>query len=240
MKIVGIAGSLRPAAHVGRLLEAVARELPVSADFTVWEGLGEIPPFTDGPLPGPAGEFCDLLSGADGLLITAPEHSVLPVQLLHALEWASRPGAGAVLLGKPVAVVTACVRPHEAMWAQTALRRPLGVAGAVVYGADLSASPALRQFDAAGRLADPVARDRLGAVMEALCSRARTHSREVVPGKAALESTTGKMLETLSGRVPDRLSLDRVSGTAPVALQGKTQAAVPVMMPEKAVERIPV
>ncbi|WP_449063427.1 NADPH-dependent FMN reductase [Planomonospora algeriensis] len=233
MKIVGIAGSLRPAAHVGRLLEAVARELPVSADFTVWEGLGEIPPFTDGPLPSPAGKFCDLLSGADGLLITAPEHSVLPVQLLHALQWASRPGAGAVLLGKPVAVVTACVRPHEAMWAQTALRRALGVAGAVVYGADLSGSPALRQFDAAGRLADPVARDRLGGVMEALCSRSRSrsHSREAVPGK---------VLETLSGRVPDRVSLERVSGAAPVGLQGKAQAAVPVVIQEKAAERIPV
>jgi chromate reductase len=239
MKIVGIAGSLRPAAHVGRLLEAVARELPVSADFTVWEGLAGIPPFTDGPLPSSAGEFCDLLSGADGLLITAPEHSVLPVQLLHALEWASRPGAGAVLLGKPVAVVTACVRPHEAMWAQTALRRPLGVAGAVVYGADLPASPALRQFDAADRIADPVARDRLAGVVEALCPRTPSRPRETVPGKV-LESTPGKVLETLSGRVADRVSLDRVSGTAPVALQGKAQAAVPVMIPEKAAERIPV
>ncbi|MBG0818826.1 NADPH-dependent FMN reductase [Planomonospora sp. ID82291] len=239
MRIVGIAGSLRPAAHVGRLLEAVARELPVSADFTVWEGLAEIPPFTGGPLPSPAEEFCDLLSGADGLLITAPEHSVLPVQLLHALEWASRPGAGAVLLGKPAAVVTACVRPHEAMWAQTALRRPLVLAGAVVYGVDLPASPAPGRFDAAGGLADPAVRDRLGGVVEVLCARARSHPREAVPGKLP-EGAPGKALETLPGGVPGRISLDRVSGTAPVALQGKAQAAVPVMIPEKAAERIPV
>ncbi|MBB4941805.1 NAD(P)H-dependent FMN reductase [Streptosporangium album] len=38
------------------------------------------------------------------------EHSVLPPQLGHALDWMASRRGGAVLVGKPVAVVTACPR----------------------------------------------------------------------------------------------------------------------------------
>ncbi|WP_433236965.1 NADPH-dependent FMN reductase [Streptosporangium sp. CA-135522] len=177
MKIIGIAGSLRPAAYVQKLLGAAVRELPARVDFEAWDGLEQVPsfqsgplPLQDGPLPRRVDEMCHTLSRADGLLITAPAHSALPVQLTHALEWASSQRGGAVLVGKPVAVVTACLRAHEAMWTQTELRRALAAAGAIVYGVDLVVSPAVSQFDSDGRLVDSEFRDRLCKVLEELCS----------------------------------------------------------------------
>ncbi|MEV4247522.1 NAD(P)H-dependent oxidoreductase [Streptosporangium canum] len=174
MKIIGIAGSLRPGAYVRKLLEASARELPASVDFEIWDGLDQVPPFQEGPLPQRVDELCHILSGADGLLVAAPAHSVLPPQLGHALAWAASSRGGAVLVGKPAAVLTACLHAHEATWTQTELRRALGAAGAVVYGADLVVSSALSQFDSEGRLVDPEFRDRLCTVLEGLCKPSLT------------------------------------------------------------------
>jgi chromate reductase, NAD(P)H dehydrogenase (quinone) len=170
MKIIGIAGSLRRGAYVWRLLEASSWELPATVDFEIWDELDRIPPVSDGELPQPVDELCRAVSKADGMLITAPAHSTLPVQLSHALDWLSSPRAGAVLLGKPVGVVTACLRIHEAMWTQTQLRKSLGAAGAVVHGADLAVSSARSRFDATGQLADKEFRGRLRKVLDEVCS----------------------------------------------------------------------
>ncbi|WP_326823249.1 NADPH-dependent FMN reductase [Streptosporangium sp. NBC_01756] len=170
MKIIGMAGSLRPGSYVRRLLEASARELPASVDFETWDGLDRVSPFRDGPLPQRVDELCHTLSAADGMLIVAPAYSVLPPQLGHALNWMASQRGGAVLVGKPVAVVTACLHAHEAMWTQTELRRALGAAGAVVYGTDLVVSPVLSQFDSDGRIIDPEFRDRLHSVLDGLCA----------------------------------------------------------------------
>ncbi|MEU4535989.1 NAD(P)H-dependent oxidoreductase [Streptosporangium sp. NPDC023825] len=170
MRIVGIAGSLRPGAYVWRLLEAAARELPETVDFEIWRGLDQVPSFEEGELPRPVADLWHRLSAADGVLITAPAHSALPAQLGHTLDWISSARGGAVLVGKPVGVVTACPRAHEGMWTQIQLRRALGAAGAVVCGAELAVSPAPDQFDAAGRLADQEYRGRLRDVLEEICS----------------------------------------------------------------------
>ncbi|MEV8635472.1 NAD(P)H-dependent oxidoreductase [Streptosporangium sp. NPDC051023] len=169
MKIIGIAGSLHPGAYIHRLLEAAVRELPASVEVEIWDGLDGVPPLSDGPLPPKIDRLCHTLSGVNGMLIAAPAHSVLPVELCHVLDWVSSRRGGAVLVGKPVVVMTACLRAHEAMWTQTELRRALASAGALVYGADLVVSPALDQFDSAGRIVDHEFRDRLRPVLEELC-----------------------------------------------------------------------
>ncbi|GAA3120575.1 NADPH-dependent FMN reductase [Streptosporangium carneum] len=169
MKIIGIAGSLRPGAYIHRLLEAATRELPASVDVEIWDGLNGVPPLTDGPLPSSVDQLCHALSGANGMLVAAPAHSALPAELCHVLDWVSSRRGGAVLVGKPVAVVTACLRAHEAMWTQTELRRALASAGALVYGADLVVPPVLNQFDAEGRLVDQEFRERLRPVLAELC-----------------------------------------------------------------------
>ncbi|GIH77818.1 hypothetical protein Plo01_42470 [Planobispora longispora] len=201
---MGIAGVLRPQAYVRRLLDAAALELPGSPAlsrvtglpgrseppeagpprFEVWEGLDRIPSARTGPIPAEADEFCRVLSAADGMVITVPGYNLLPEQLGHALDWAASPLAGGALVGKPVAVITSCVSPHEAIWAQTELHRLLGAGGAVVYGVDLTVLPGTRQFNVIGRLADPVARDRIRTALRAVCATAR----EDLAAKAALHT----------------------------------------------------
>ncbi|MEU8377897.1 NAD(P)H-dependent oxidoreductase [Streptosporangium sp. NPDC048865] len=170
MRIIGIAGSLRTGSYVWRLLEAAARELPATVDFEIWRGLDQVPPVGDGELPGPVADLWHRLSAADGALITAPAHSTLPPQLGHTLDWIASARGGAVLVGKPVGVVTACPRAHEGMWTQIQLRRALGAAGAVVCGAELAVSTPPERFDAAGRLADLGDRDRLRKVLDEICA----------------------------------------------------------------------
>ncbi|MEU9834137.1 NADPH-dependent FMN reductase [Streptosporangium sp. NPDC048047] len=205
MKIIGIAGGLRPGAYVGRLLEASGRELPASVGFDTWEGLEEVPPFEDGPLPGPVEELCRALSAADGVLIAAPAHSDLPPQLRHALDWAASGRGGAVLVDKPVGVVTACLRPYEAIWTQIELRRALGAAGAVVHGVDLPVSPAAGRFDEAGRVADPELRNRLRQVLRHLCA-APQGATVPQPSKPLEPSRTPQPSEALQLSKPSQAS----------------------------------
>ncbi|MBB2914484.1 chromate reductase [Streptosporangium becharense] len=176
MKIIGIAGGLRSGAYVRRLLKAASRELPATTELTIWEGLDRVPPLTDGTLPRAVDELCHALAGADGMLITAPGHSSLPAQLGYALDWVASRRAGAVLVGKPVGLVTACSRPHEATWTQIQLGRALGAAGAVVYGTEVVVSPAPSHFDADGRLTDPTCRARIRHVLEEIASRVPARS----------------------------------------------------------------
>ncbi|MFC4590207.1 NAD(P)H-dependent oxidoreductase [Sphaerisporangium corydalis] len=178
MKVVGIAGSLLPKAYVRRLLEASALELPAPVEFEIWDGLADVPPFEDGlPLPRPVADLCEALSEADGMLVTAPAYSVLPPQLVHTLEWISSQYGGTILLGVPVVVVTACLRPYESMWTQTRLQAHLAAAGASVYCADATLSPALVQFDVTGRITDQVFRTRLRQVLHHLWPASLTGSR---------------------------------------------------------------
>ncbi|WP_181871184.1 NADPH-dependent FMN reductase [Sphaerisporangium album] len=161
MKVVGIAGSLLSQAYVRRLLDAAGKELPTSADFRIWDGLDRIPPVSGDTLPRPVEDLCQALSAADGVIIAAPAHSVLPAQLVHALDWMSSSHGNWALLGKPVIVLTSCVHPYESMWTQTLLRRSLSAAGALVHSADLPTKPTPTRFDPDGRLADPKARHHL-------------------------------------------------------------------------------
>ncbi|MET8145710.1 NAD(P)H-dependent oxidoreductase [Sphaerisporangium sp. NPDC005288] len=181
MRIVGIAGSVLSNAYVSRLLEAAGRELPARAELAVWDGLERVPPVEEGPLPSPLSRLCDRLARADGLLITAPAHSVLPPQLTHALDWIASQHGGTVLLGKPALVVTSCLRHHEAMWTQTRLQRALAAAGAHVQGADLAISPAFGHFDAEGRVTDAAVRARLRSALDHLRPPSAASSAAPIP-----------------------------------------------------------
>ncbi|GGL08085.1 hypothetical protein Sme01_67820 [Sphaerisporangium melleum] len=168
MRIVGIAGSLLPNAYVGRLLRAATHELPAPVDLSVFDGLAQVPRAQDGPPPAPVAALYDELARSAGLLVVAPAHSVLPSQLVHALDWAASRHGGTVLVGKPAVVITACLPGHEAMWTQVRLQRALAAAGAEVHGADLGVASTFRHFDAQGRAGDPAVRTRLRAAMRHL------------------------------------------------------------------------
>ncbi|MEV5323889.1 NADPH-dependent FMN reductase [Nonomuraea fastidiosa] len=166
MKIIGIAASLHAGSFITRLLDAAGGELPESVRFEVWRGLSDIPPYQPGPVPAPARELVSLVAGSDAILLTAPEHSLLPMELTHALDWmAARDG----LAGKHVAVMSASARACGAMWAQAELYKRLLGAGAVVSGAELVISPAWPHFDDNGHLTSADLRDQVRRVIRQLC-----------------------------------------------------------------------
>ncbi|MFI7639817.1 NADPH-dependent FMN reductase [Nonomuraea sp. NPDC049400] len=166
MKIIGIAASLHAGSFINRMLDAAGGEMPVGVDFAVWSGLGEIPPYTRGPVPAAARQLIRLVAASDAVLLTAPEHSLLPVELTYALEWMSARNG---LSGKHVAVISASARACGAMWAQAELYKHLQAAGAVVMGDELVISPACPHFDEDGHLADPTLRAQMRAVIGRLC-----------------------------------------------------------------------
>ncbi|TDE37735.1 hypothetical protein E1295_34205 [Nonomuraea mesophila] len=166
VKIIGIAASLNRGSFINRLLAAAGAELPRGVAFEEWRGLDDIPPYTRGPVPAPAAALAGLVASGDAVLLTAPEHSLLPPELTYALEWmAARDG----LSGKHVAVMSASARACGAMWAQAELYKRLQSAGAVVMGAELVISPACPHFDEYGRLRPAALREKVRAVIRQLC-----------------------------------------------------------------------
>jgi chromate reductase len=175
-KIVGIPGSLRRDSFNRRLLESAARELPEGVQFVIWDGLEQVPPFSEdheaGPAPRGVDELRQVIDGADGVLIATPEYNAsIPGQLKNALDWASRPRGSAVLEGKPVATMSASPTPYGAAWAQADLRKVLKVIGAEICGEELAVPRAFRQFDGAGQLVDQELSSRLAEVVAALSAR---------------------------------------------------------------------
>ncbi|MEV0383908.1 NAD(P)H-dependent oxidoreductase [Nonomuraea sp. NPDC050643] len=166
MKIIGIAASLHAGSFITRLLDAAGGELPAHVGFEAWQRLDEIPPYGAGPVPASACELVALVSSGDALLLTAPEHSLLPPELMYALDWMA---AGQGLSGKHVAVMSASARACGAMWAQAELFKQLQGAGAVVMGAELVISPVWPHFDEHGHLTDPALRAQVRAVVGQLC-----------------------------------------------------------------------
>lgn len=166
MKIIGIAASLHAGSFITKLLDAAGRELPTGVRFETWRGLSEIPPYHHGPPPPEARDLITTVSRSDAILLTAPEHSLLPAQLTYALAWMSaRDG----LAGRHVAVMSASARACGAMWAQAELYKQLLGAGAVVMGDELVLSPGCPHFDQDGRLTDPDLREQVRAVVRRLC-----------------------------------------------------------------------
>ncbi|WP_219462848.1 NADPH-dependent FMN reductase [Nonomuraea rhizosphaerae] len=166
MKIFGVAASLHAGSFINRLLEAVDGELPPGALLERWRGLGTIPPYSAGAVPEQVVSMLRLLDECDGVLVTAPEHSLLPAELGHALRWMA---TGGRLAGKHVAVMSASVRACGAMWAQAELFKQLSGAGAVVIGSELTLSPTCPHFDEQGRLSAPYLRDHVHEIIGRLC-----------------------------------------------------------------------
>ncbi|MFG1944327.1 NADPH-dependent FMN reductase [Nonomuraea sp. NPDC048826] len=172
MKVIGIAASLHAGSYINRLLDAIRGELPPGVDFEAWPRLAEIPPYAPGPAPQVVRELLTRVDEADALVLTAPEHSLLPVELEYALDWMTRAGG---LDGKHVAVMCASARACGAMWAQAELYKELMGAGAVAVGSELVISPVCPHFDEDGRL---WARDLRAQVCEMVGQLCQAHLRE--------------------------------------------------------------
>ena len=110
MRVLGISGSLRRDSyntallrHAGELFEAEG------AEFEIYDGLRDIPPFDEDDdvedAPEAVARIRAAVAGADAVFFTTPEYnSSIPGALKNALDWVSRPLATNAMRNKPVAV----------------------------------------------------------------------------------------------------------------------------------------
>ncbi|HEX9480762.1 MAG TPA: NADPH-dependent FMN reductase [Solirubrobacteraceae bacterium] len=172
MRILGLSGSLRRESHNTRLLRGAGTLLPQEVELTMFEGLGEIPPFNEDEElapPPPVVAFKAAIAEADAVLIATPEYnSSIPGVLKNAIDWASRPRADSPLANKPAAVIGASTSLFGAVWAQAETRKVLGSAGARVVDRELPVPQADEALGADGLPVDVDAREALSATLDEL------------------------------------------------------------------------
>ena len=173
MRVLGISGSLRANSFNTALIRAAADLLPSGAELELFEGLGEIPPYSEEadiePAPLAVARFRAAVDQADAVLIATPEYNgSLPGQLKNALDWGSRPRAAAAFEGKPVAVIGASPGLFGGVWAQADTRRILGIMGAKVLERELPVAQVQDRFDADGALVDEEVAQALKEILDEL------------------------------------------------------------------------
>jgi chromate reductase len=133
MKILALCGSLRAASINSALLRAAARLAPPGIEFTLYDGVRDLPHFNpdlEADLPPPAAALRAAVEGADALVIASPEYAHgVTGSIKNALDWLVGSEAFA---GKPVAVLNESPR---ACHADAALRETLRTMAAVIVEA---------------------------------------------------------------------------------------------------------
>ena len=114
IKILGISGSLRSNSSASSILNIVGSLVPQNVEFTIYNGLAEIPAFNDSnEIPEPVAHFIKLLSDADGIFFCIPEYAFgVPGALKNALDWTV--SSSTAFPDKPVALITAATGGDKA------------------------------------------------------------------------------------------------------------------------------
>jgi chromate reductase len=172
MRVLGISGSLRADSHNTRLLRRAAEHLPAGVELELFEGLGEIPPYTeDADVHGEKAveALREAIADADAVLFATPEYNgSIPGQLKNALDWVSRPRAESALQNKPVAVISASTGQFGGVWAQNELRKVASTMGARAVETDFALSKADTAWHPSGALAEPSDDEKLAEALGAL------------------------------------------------------------------------
>jgi chromate reductase len=149
--VLGIPGSLRHGSINRELLGRLDERTPAGARFDIFDGLGDVPLFSEDlespSAPSGVERLWRAAKGADVLLFATPEYNQsLPGVVKNAVDWLSRDPDRA-LRGKACAVTGATVGRWGTRIAQQQLRTVLATCGA-----RLLASPVL--YIAEGATAD--------------------------------------------------------------------------------------
>ena len=114
IKILGISGSLRANSSASAVLNVVAGLVPEQVEFTIYNGLAEIPAFNDSnEIPKPVADFINFLSEANGVFFCIPEYAFgVPGALKNALDWTV--SSSTAFPDKPVALITAATGGDKA------------------------------------------------------------------------------------------------------------------------------
>ncbi|RKH01801.1 NAD(P)H-dependent oxidoreductase [Corallococcus sp. CA053C] len=119
MKILAISGSLRKGSSNTVLLRAALKLVPPGVELSLYEALGDIPPFNPdlddldrGIAPPSVLALRAALQASDAVLISSPEyaHGVSGV-MKNALDWLVGSGE---FSGKPTALINVSPRAHHA------------------------------------------------------------------------------------------------------------------------------
>ncbi|GER91237.1 FMN reductase [Dictyobacter vulcani] len=171
MRILAISGSLRTSSTNTRLVRAIIKLAPATMDFTLYEGLGDLPHFSpdidDDKSPAAVQTFRQLLTDADGVLICTPEYAFgVPGVLKNALDWTVSSGD---FSGKPVVAISASPLWGGGDKAHASLMLTLQALGANVPEAGTLSIPHInKKLDPAGELVDAEVTQKLITVLEAL------------------------------------------------------------------------
>jgi chromate reductase len=176
MRVLGISGSLRADSHNTRLLRRAAEHLPPSHRFALYDGLGEIPPYSeDADLFGDdaVNELRDAIAETDAIVFATPEYnSSIPGQLKNALDWISRPAGESAIRNTPVIVLSASTGQFGGVWAQAEMRKVLARMGARVVETEFALPKAAGAWHPTGGLADGLLERRLANGVGALVTEA--------------------------------------------------------------------
>ena len=114
IKILGISGSLRTNSSATAILNVAAGLAPEQVEFTIYNGLAEIPAFNDSnEIPETVEAFIKLLSDVDGVFFVIPEYAFgVPGALKNALDWTV--SSSTAFPNKPVALITAATGGDKA------------------------------------------------------------------------------------------------------------------------------
>ena len=109
-----MSGSLRANSSASAVLNVVAGLVPEHVQFTIYNGLAEIPAFNDSnDIPETVETFIKLLSDADGVFFVIPEYAFgVPGALKNALDWTV--SSSTAFPDKPVALITAATGGDKA------------------------------------------------------------------------------------------------------------------------------
>jgi chromate reductase len=189
MRILAISGSLRRESYNTQLLRAAGALAPHGVELELWDGLRDVPPFSEDDEqrpPAAVEDFRRRIAAADAVLIATPEYNAtVPGQLKNALDWASRPYETNVFRGTPVGVMSASTGAYGAIWAQADIRKALGFMGARVLDGDVALSHAHRQFDSAGGLTSEQQREQVRDLIADLVDAVETSHVPAVSAAAA-------------------------------------------------------
>lgn len=140
INVLALVGSLRAASVNRQIAELAAEKAPDGISVRTYDGLGDIPFYSediDGEnAPAPAEHLRVAVADADAVLVVTPEYNgSIPAVVKNAIDWLSRPYGQSAVNGKPLAVVGAAGGQYGGVWAHDETRKSFGVAGANVVDA---------------------------------------------------------------------------------------------------------